>query len=77
MDVHEPEVIYFDEWHVETPAEVCGGCSDGPAGIWVPASFCPQARVLLAVLAQRAEQSLCKGRRGGSNPSGGSQCMPF
>jgi hypothetical protein len=40
---HRPEVVYFDEWHVETPAEVCVACSDPVAGRWVPVSFCPAA----------------------------------
>lgn len=74
VDTHQPVVIYFDEDHVETPAEVCAACSDGQAGIWVPASFCPQARALLdnAALAQQAEQSPCKRKVIGSNPLGGS-----
>lgn len=41
---HRAEVVYFDEEHLETPAEVCGACSDPVAGVWVPVSFCPQAR---------------------------------
>jgi hypothetical protein len=40
---HVPEVVYFDEWHVRTPAEVCAGCSDPLHGIWVPVSFCDLA----------------------------------
>jgi hypothetical protein len=53
--MHTAEVIYFDNHahpedggsdcfadHVETPAEVCVECSDGPAGRWVPVSFCEQ-----------------------------------
>lgn len=69
---HEPVVVYFDEDHVETPAEVCGACSDWKAGVWVPASFCPQARALLAALAQQAEQAPCMGKVVGSKPAGGS-----
>lgn len=44
---HQPELIYFDEWHVETPGEVCRACSDPEAGRWVPVSFCAQARAWL------------------------------
>jgi hypothetical protein len=45
---HMPEVIYFDEWHVSIPAEVCRGCSDYAAGYWgVPASFCPLAKAAM------------------------------
>jgi hypothetical protein len=57
MDEHEPEVIWFDStpwedemfgvWRTQTPGEVCLGCSDPQSGIWVPVSFCPQARALL------------------------------
>jgi hypothetical protein len=51
---HAPELVYsggawYDDdedhaWHVSIPAEICRACSDPEAGIWVPASFCPQAR---------------------------------
>jgi hypothetical protein len=44
---HVPEVIYFDEWHVSIPAEVCRACSDYKAGYWVPASFCPLAKAAM------------------------------
>jgi hypothetical protein len=47
MGEHRPELVYFDKWHVETPAEVCWGCSDPEVGRWVPASFCSRARALL------------------------------
>jgi hypothetical protein len=49
MDVmqHVPEIVYFDEWHVTIPAEVCRGCSDPDAGRWVPASFCPAAAAVM------------------------------
>jgi hypothetical protein len=43
MGDHKPELIYFDEWHVTIPAEVCIACSDPDAGRWVPVSFCAQA----------------------------------
>jgi hypothetical protein len=44
---HYPEVIYFDEYHTETPAEVCMACSDPENGIWVPASFCEISREIM------------------------------
>jgi hypothetical protein len=44
---HEPVVIFFDDDHVGVPAEVCAACSDGAAGVWVPVSFCPEARTVM------------------------------
>lgn len=40
---HVSEVVYFDEWHVTTPAEICAACSDPERGVWVPVSFCTLA----------------------------------
>lgn len=62
---HVPVVIYFDELHVGIPAEVCEGCSDGPAGRWVPASFCPQAAAVIAAEAEAADPNRHGGYLGG------------
>lgn len=43
---HVPEVVHFGErWTI--PAEVCAQCSDPVLGIWVPASFCSLARLVM------------------------------
>jgi hypothetical protein len=36
-----------DPLHVGTPAEICRGCSDLPAGRYVPVSFCEQAKAAM------------------------------
>lgn len=47
VDVHHLPVQYrpvgADKW--ETPADVCGTCSDFDQGHLVPVSFCPEAAV--------------------------------
>lgn len=43
MSDHEVEIVYFDEYHVTVPAEVCTTCSDMVSGHWVPAPWCPEA----------------------------------
>jgi hypothetical protein len=40
---HVPVPMYFDEFRVTTPGEVCLACSDPDIGLWVPASFCERA----------------------------------
>jgi hypothetical protein len=47
---HVPVVVYdeADQEHLSTPAEVCEACSDWAAGVWVPASFCPEAKAVMA-----------------------------
>lgn len=41
---HRADLIYFDSEHLSIPAEVCEACSGPEDGLWVPASFCPEAR---------------------------------
>jgi len=40
---HRPVLVNFDLELLTTPAEVCWGCSDEVAGLWVPVSQCAHA----------------------------------
>lgn len=41
---HWPDLIYDGDDQLGQPMEVCGTCSDTSLGLWVPASFCPDAK---------------------------------